>query len=411
MAAANAPGAYGGDVTIEPGTPPAGHDLSRQDLEGMFEKRLAEAFAALGTFNLAVFGKTGAGKSTLVNAIFGRDVARTGVGQPVTKGLVYHRHPDGFLGLYDSEGFETGTAGNVILEGLRALVADHGARPVDQRIHAAWYLVRWSDRRFEGAQAEFVRALHSVGLPVIVVMAQVPTRDGVIHPDALEFARYIEGLGLPLAPSGRVVLTNALVDEFSGAPVFGLQQLLDATYEVVPEVAEKALTAAQVLDIGRKKKVVAGIVNQAVVIAAGIGATPIPFTDAALLIPNQVTMIARITAAYGLPPSRSRAMAAAGSIILTGGATMAGKYAVTNLMKLVPGGAIAGSAISATVAASLTKAVGLAWSRVCEYAVSLPDDQRDRFLESGEVTQKFVGFMKAGGVASAFGGFGRKGGS
>ena len=241
-------------MTIEPGTPASGHDLSRADLEGMFEQRLAEAFAALGTFNLAVFGKTGAGKSTLVNAIFGRDVARTGVGQPVTKGLVYHRHPDGFLGLYDSEGFETGTAGDVILEGLKTLVADHGARPVDQRIHAAWYLVRWSDRRFEGAQAEFVKALHAVGLPVIVVMAQVPTRDGVIHPDALEFARYIEGLGLPLAPRGRVVLTNALVDDFSGAPVFGLQQLLDDTYEVVPEIAERALTAAQVLDIGRKKK-------------------------------------------------------------------------------------------------------------------------------------------------------------
>ena len=102
-------------------------------------------------------------------------------------------------------------------------------------------------------------------------------------------------------------------------------------------------------------------------------------------------------------------MAAAGSIVLTGGATMAGKYAVTNLMKFVPGGAIAGSAVSATVAASLTKAVGLAWSRVCEYAVSLPADQRDRFLESGEVTEKFVGFMKAGGVGSALGGLGRKG--
>ena len=65
--------------------------------------------------------------------------------------------------------------------------------------------------------------------------------------------------------------------------------------------------------------------------------------------------------------------------------------------------------VSATVAASLTKAVGLAWSRVCEYAVSLPADQRDRFLESGEVTEKFVCFMKAGGVASALGGLGRKG--
>jgi hypothetical protein len=51
----------------------------------------------------------------------------------------------------------------------------------------------------------------------------------------------------------------------------------------------------------------------------------------------------------------------------------------------------------------------LAWSRGCEYAVSQPADQRDRFLESGEVTEKFVGFMKAGGVGSALGGLGRKG--
>lgn len=366
----------------------------------MFEQKLAEAFAALGTFNLAVFGKTGVGKSTLVNAVFGRDVARTGVGQPVTKGLVYYRHPDGFLGLYDAEGFETGTSGNVILEGLRKLVSEHGQRAIDERIHAVWYLVRWSDRRFEQAQAGFVRALHDLGLPVIVVMTQVPTRDGQVHPEALEFAAYIESMGLPLAPAGRVVLTNALVDSFTAAPVFGLQHLLDETYDVVPVAAERALTAAQVLDLGRKKKAVAGIVNQAAVLAAGIGATPIPFADAALLVPNQVAMIARITAAYGLPPSRTRALAIAGSVVLTGGATMAGKYAVTNLLKFVPGGAIAGSAISATVAGALTKAVGMAWARVCEYAMSLTPEGRDAFLASSEVTEKFVGFLKAGSSAS-----------
>jgi len=360
----------------------------------MFEQRLAEAFAALGTFNLAVFGKTGVGKSTLVNAIFGRDVARTGLGQAVTKGLVYYRHPDGFLGVYDSEGFETGTAGNVILEGLHRIVAEHGSKAVDEQIHAAWYLVRWSDRRFEQAQAEFVRAMQGLGLPVIVVMTQVPTRNGQVHPEALEFAGYIESLGLPIAPRGKVVLTNALADPFTGAPVYGLQALLDDTAVVVPAAAERALTAAQVVDIGRKKKVVDGIVNQAAVIAAGIGATPIPFADAALLVPNQVTMIARITAAYGLPPSRSRAMAVAGSIILTGGATMAGRYAVTSLLKFVPGGNVAGSAISATVAASLTKAVGVAWANVCEYALSLAPEQRDAFFQGHEVTEKFLSFMR-----------------
>lgn len=360
----------------------------------MFEDKLAEAFAQLGVFNLAVFGKTGAGKSTLVNAIFGRDVAVTGVGRPVTRGLVYYRHPDGFLGVYDSEGFETGTSGNVILDGLRTLVSQHDAREASERIHAIWYVVRWSDRRFEAAQEQFIRALHGMGLPVLLVLTQVPSRDGAMHPEALEFAAYLDGLGLPLAAP--VMLTNAREDSFHGSPVLGLQQLLDATYSVVPEAAERALTAAQVVDMDRKKKEVARIVKQAVGIAAGIGATPIPFADAALLVPNQVTMIARITAAYGLPPSKSRALSAAGSLALTGGATMAGRYLVTGLLKSIPGGAIAGSAISATVAGTLTKAVGMAWSRVCEYALGLDPAARDAFLSSSEVTQVFLKQLKAG---------------
>lgn len=372
-------------------------DLSRAQVEGLFESRLAEAFASLGCFNLAVFGKTGVGKSTLVNAIFGRDVARTGVGSPVTKGLVYYRHPDGFLGLYDSEGFETGTAGDAIVAGLRRLVADHRAKAVDEQIHAAWYLVRWSDRRFEAGQEKFVRELAELGLPVIVVLTQVPSRDGEVHPEAREFARYIEGLDLPTSPRRRVVLTNALEDQFSASPVFGLQTLLDDTYDVIPAAAEAALTAAQVLDLGRKKKAVAAIINQSVVVAAGVGATPIPFADAALLVPAQVTMIARITAAYGLPPSRSRALATAGSVVLTGGATMAGRYAVTSLLKFVPGGAVAGSAISATVAGTLTKAVGHAWARVCEYALGLGDSERSAFLESPQVTEQFLGYLKQAG--------------
>ncbi len=393
--------AYGEAVTIEPAAPSSGQtgggsvpDLTKVQVQGMFEQRLNEAFAALGCFNLAVFGKTGVGKSTLVNAIFGRDVAATGVGSPVTRGLVYHRHPDGFLGLYDSEGFETGTAGDAIVDGLRRLVADHRSRAIDQQIHAVWYLVRWSDRRFERAQEQFVRELATLGLPVIVVMTQVPSRDGNVHPEAREFAEYIESLGLPLRPDGRVVLTNALSDDFTASPVFGLQTLLDDTYAVVPEVAAAALTAAQVLDMGRKKKVVASIINQAVAVAAGVGATPIPFADAAILVPNQVTMIARITAAYGLPPNRSKALAVAGAVVLTGGATMAGRYAVTSLLKFVPGGMIAGSAISATVAGALTKTVGHAWSQVCEYALGLSPESREQFLDSPQVTERFLAYLK-----------------
>jgi uncharacterized protein (DUF697 family)/GTP-binding protein EngB required for normal cell division len=372
-------------------------DLGPAALEALFGKELAEAYASLGCFNLAIFGKTGAGKSTLLNAIFGEEVAETGVGRPVTKGLVYYRHPDAFLGIFDSEGFETGTSGDVILHGLQELVSARATAPIDQRIHAVWYAVRWSDRRFEQAQQDFVRRIANLGLPVIIVITQVPFRDGRAHPEAVEFADFITQCALPVHPDGRPVLTNAVHDPFTDSPVAGLHELLDVTYAIVPEAVEGALTAAQRLDLERKKKAVAAVIRQAVAVASGVGAAPIPFADAALLVPNQVTMIARITAAYGLPASTSRTMAIAGSVVLTGGATMAGRYAVTNLLKFVPGGQIAGSAISATVAAALTKAVGVAWSRVCEYALTMDPQQRDAFLSSGAVSEVFRRFMRQPG--------------
>ena len=109
-------------------------DIDAPALEGMFTKELSTAFAALGCFNLAIFGATGAGKSTLVNAVFGRDVADTGVGEPVTRGVDYHRRDDGFLGIFDSEGFETGSAGDQILEGLRGVVEARRTSPIDEPV-------------------------------------------------------------------------------------------------------------------------------------------------------------------------------------------------------------------------------------------------------------------------------------
>src|SRR5690606_9863930 len=153
-----------------------------------------------GRFNLAIFGKTGTGKSTLVNAIFGQDVAATGTGRPVTTGLDYYVHPNGILGVYDSRGFETGEAGDRILKALEDIVSASRGGEAAEQIHAAWYTVRWSDRRFEQHQDAFVRRLHDLGLPVLFVLTQVPCNaQGQIHEEALEFARYIAGQGLPLA--------------------------------------------------------------------------------------------------------------------------------------------------------------------------------------------------------------------
>lgn len=54
--------------------------------------------------NIIIAGKTGVGKSTLINAVFGEDVAKTGEGKPVTKGIKPHINKEKHLTIYDTEG-------------------------------------------------------------------------------------------------------------------------------------------------------------------------------------------------------------------------------------------------------------------------------------------------------------------
>lgn len=346
-------------------------------LAQLFQAEYGQALDALGRFNLAIFGKTGTGKSTLVNAIFGQDVARTGTGGPVTTGLDYYVHSDGLLGVYDSRGFETGEAGDRILAALQDIIEHSRSRPPSEQIHIAWYTVRWSDRRFEQQQSIFVRRLKDLGLPVIVVFTQVPrTPDGRVHDDAVQFAHYVEQLQLPLAADGHVYLTNALPDTFLGTVVFGLEDLLDATFATIPEAVAGALTAAQQVDRGRKRQAARRIVVASASSAMATGATPIPFSDAAILIPVQVAMIARITAVYGTQIPSNRAASLVGSLFLTTSATTAGRWLVGNLLKVVPGGQPAAMVISGSVAASITTAMGWAWVAVVESGVTDPEQMR-----------------------------------
>ena len=88
---------------------------------------------------------------------------------------------------------------------------------------------------------------------------------------------------------------------------------------------------------------------------------PIPFSDAAALVPIQVGMFAGVTVTYGLPISKGTFVTLAGAALSYGGLTTAGKYLVTNLLKFVPGGNVAGGAIRASVAGTLTLTAGEAW--------------------------------------------------
>ena len=161
---------------------------------------------------------------------------------------------------------------------------------------------------------------------------------------------------------GRPVLVNAVADPFTGVEQHGLLDLLDATFRLAPSEATDALVAAQKIDPARKAAAAEKAVRAASAAAAAAGFTPIPFADAAVLVPIQIGMMARIATIYDIPMQR----ATVASLAATTVTTQAGRAAATGLLKLVPGvGTIVGGAITGGVAGTITLAVGEAWHRVC----------------------------------------------
>ena len=81
-----------------------------------------------------------------------------------------------------------------------------------------------------------------------------------------------------------------------------------------------------------------------------------------MLVPTQISMIAGITAVFGLDVNKSFITAVISATLGSSGATVLGRTVVSNILKLVPGvGSVAGGAISAGTAAIITTALGEAY--------------------------------------------------
>lgn len=333
-----------------------------QWLTESFRAEYDQQAAQLGRINIAVFGKTGVGKSTLVNAIFGDRVAPTGIGAPVTMGSHLYLDRRGTLGVIDTRGVEIGRDDDELIKELTKAVKESRAKPVEEQIHLAWYCVRGMDRRFEEAEDRFVRTLAQLDLPVLMVLTQVPMRDEQFHPDAVELARQIEARDLPIF-GGRPFMTYAMRDQFSGQPPYGLIDVLRATFHLAPEAVQAALAAAQEIDLELKASQSNKAIAAAVTGSAAAAAVPIPFSSAAVLVPIQLSMMARIAHLHGLGLEKSALLAVASTSL----ATSAGRAAASSLLKLIPGaGSIAGGVINASVASGFTLAMGQSWLVVCQ---------------------------------------------
>ena len=128
----------------------------------------------LPTANIMVAGITGTGKSTLLNAVFGAELAATGKGRPVTEEIDEYQSDDVPIHIWDTVGLELDSEKTKeSINSIRETIAKK-AESEDQfdRVHAIWYCINSGSNRYQGAELEFIKSLHAIGVPFIIVLTQ-----------------------------------------------------------------------------------------------------------------------------------------------------------------------------------------------------------------------------------------------
>ena len=131
-------------------------------------------------FNVLLLGKTGVGKSTLINGTLDlseNEKAKTGVGEPVTKEFdEYTSDKRKGLRLVDSRGIELeGQNIKVVFDSSKKLIEDRAREgDPDKLIHCIWYCFKSSGLRFENCEKEILTLLMNQyddnNLPIIIVI-------------------------------------------------------------------------------------------------------------------------------------------------------------------------------------------------------------------------------------------------
>ncbi|EHZ4885743.1 50S ribosome-binding GTPase [Campylobacter lari] len=347
--------------------------LDFKKIEEVLKTITKEAKNDIGNkLNLFIVGKSGVGKSTLINTVFGEDVAKTGSGKPVTQEIESYTKDN--LTIYDTKGLEL--KGNEIEE-IKEFLDNQKRKNAEDQIHIVWFCISESGRRIEDAEIELYNICKELDIPTMIIITKA-TQDKDVNGE--KFSDKIkETFKIDDNFIQRIVAIETEDDDGNTIKPKNIDNLINKTYIILPEAQKKAFARKQKYDKDVRKKqlkedtdLLVGRYSKA---AAAVAATPMPFSDFALLLPTQIAMILHISKTYNLELNMENAEKIAIGLCSVCAAGYGLKLAVGGLLKFIPAiGTVAGAAFNSTVAFCGTKVMGTVYGAYL-------DDNFDNILD------------------------------
>lgn len=313
--------------------------------------------------NVLVIGNSGVGKSTLINAFLDEDeiAARVGWGiSGTTSALEIYPAKKVPFQLIDTIGFEPS-----FLKRAKAIKAvkkwsKESAKEgnEDRQINAIWFCIDGTSRKlFPEAIKNLSKATKMwESVPVIIVITKsysIPERAEnvqMVHNAFAQQKRYAKNLKAVIP----VVAQTYTLNDTAFAPPEGIMELIDATNAVLPEGMKAAEKDIASFKLKRKRAMAQSVITASTAAGGAVGAIPLPFADAAILVPVESGLVTALRKIYGIPDGDD-AQKIMDTILEVGTASIAAKAAISAL-KAIPGVNLAGEVINAIVAAAIVAA-------------------------------------------------------